>query len=41
MAEKSLTSVHEQVNAIAYSLVGISVIGNKEWTKLFDGGEGV
>ena len=39
---KSLTSAHELVYAIAYSLVGISVIVNKEWTKtkrLFDGGE--
>ena len=29
MAEKSLTSAHELVYAIAYSLVGISVIVNK------------
>ena len=29
MAEKSLTSAHELVYAIAYPLVGISVIVNK------------
>ena len=42
MPEKSLTSPHELVNAIAYSLIGISVIVNKEGTKtkrLFDGEE--
>ena len=45
MAEKSLMFAHELVYAIAYSLVGISVIVNKtEWTKTkrlfnFDGGE--
>ena len=42
MAEKSLTSAHELVNEIAYSLVGISVIVNIEGTKtnrLYDGGE--
>ena len=36
MAEKSLTSAHELVYAIAYSLVGISVIETK---RLFDEGE--
>ena len=45
MAEKSLTSAHELVYAIAYSLVGISVIVNKTKSglkrrkRLFDGGE--
>ena len=42
MAEKSLMSAHELVNETAYSLVGISVIVNKEDTKtnrLYEGGE--
>ena len=36
MAEKLLTSAHELVYAKAYSLVGISVNENKEWTKRRD-----